>query len=144
MLKLNLPEFGHKIKQKEGKLYIYDIVRKKYVVLQPEEWVRQHLIHYLINAKNISPNHIKLEHGISYSELQKRSDIIVWNRELKPILLIECKAPHIEIDAKTIFQLGIYNSDMNVQYLGLSNGIKHYYYQRIEDEYVIIEELPEF
>jgi hypothetical protein len=143
-LQLNLPAFGYKIKQKDDKLFIYDVLRKKYVVLQPEEWVRQHFMHYLINEKKVSRMLIKVEHGSKYANLQKRCDIIVWDTTLKPQLIIECKAPHIPINSETLFQLGIYNSGLNAPYLGLTNGLSHYYYKRVGEEYIKLDELPEF
>ena len=143
MLKLELPVFDCKIKQKDGKLYIYDVLRKKYVVLQPEEWVRQHVINFLLTERNVSPVHIKVETGRKYSELQKRCDILVWDADMNPLLLVECKAPHIAIDHKAVFQIGIYNASFKSKYLWLTNGIRHEYFQREGEGYVAIEQLPE-
>ena len=144
VLQLNLPAFDCKIKQKEEKLYIYDVLRKKYIVLLPEEWVRQHVVNYLVSAKKVSKLHIKVEQGRKYAGRQKRCDVIVWDADMNPLLMVECKAPHIEIDHKTIFQIGIYNSILQSQYLWLTNGLKHHYYKKEGEEYIPIGELPDF
>ncbi len=142
MLKLELPVFDCKIKQKDGKLFIYDILRKKFVVLQPEEWVRQHVVHYLINHLNISPLYIKLEQGNKYLERQKRSDILVWNQAMKVALLVECKAPQVGISKETAFQISVYNKDLNASFLWITNGMVHYYFKKTTEGYEEIGALP--
>jgi len=144
MLELSLPKVNFSIKKIQGKIKIFDIVRKKYVTLTPEEWVRQTFIHFLINQKNISANFISIESGLKYNRLKKRSDILVLNNSLKPYLLIECKAPDIEINDKVIEQLSIYNSTIDAEIIGISNGIIHYFWQKLNDsEYTRIQDLPE-
>lgn len=144
MLKLNLPSFEHKIKKKDGKLFIWDRIRKKYIVLQPEEWVRQHFVNYLIEEKKVPPAMISLELGQQYNTLSKRCDIVVWNNELKPVLLVECKASHIELSESTFFQAATYNSLLNVRFLVLTNGIEHYYYSNPESGFTMVSELPDY
>ena len=95
MIKLNLPDFDYKLKKAEGKVWIFDVIRKKYLVLTPEEWVRQHVVHFLITHKKYPKALIKLEGGLNYNQLQKRSDIVVFDREGKPWMIMECKAPAI-------------------------------------------------
>jgi len=141
MLKLNLPEFDHKISKKEDKLYIFDIVRKKYILLLPEEWVRQHFLNYLINQIHIPASHIRLEHGHVYNQTDKRSDILVFGNE-GAVLLIECKAPHIAIDDEVTHQIGYYNATLQLPYLAITNGIKHYYFKKEGLGYKQITELP--
>src|ERR1039458_34602 len=142
MLTLNLPTFEHKIKQKEGRLFIWDRIRKKYIALQPEEWVRQHFINYLIEEKKVPASLISLEYGQNYNSLSKRCDIVVWDDNLKPILLVECKASHVAIDEDVYFQAVTYNSQLNVKYMVLTNGMAHQYFIRNENGFAIIEELP--
>ena len=141
MLKLNLPEFDHKISKKGDALYIFDIVRKKYIFLTPEEWVRQHFLQYLINQKHIPASHIRLEHSHVYNQTDKRSDILVFGNSV-PVLLVECKAPHIAIDDEVTHQLGYYNASLQLPYLAITNGIKHYYFRKEADKYIVISELP--
>jgi hypothetical protein len=127
MLTLNLPAFDHKIKKKDGRLFIWDVIRKKYIVLQPEEWVRQHFIHFLIEEKKVPASLISLEFGQNYNSLSKRCDIVVWDADLKPLLLVECKASHIAINSDVFFQANTYNSLLGVKFVILTNGIVHHY-----------------
>ena len=90
MVQLNLPAFDHQLKQADGKRWIFDILRRKYLVLTPEEWVRQHFVHYIINELQYPKALIKVEGGLSYNKLSKRSDIVVFNRDGKPWMVIEC------------------------------------------------------
>lgn len=143
MLQLNLPEFKYKIKQKDGRLFIFDEARKKFVTLTPEEWVRQHFLHFLLNEKKISLSLISMEYGSKYNTtLDKRCDILVWNNDMKPLLMVECKAPHVLLCEKTAFQLGCYNSEMQVPHLAITNGISHFYFKKQEGElYKKVEDL---
>jgi hypothetical protein len=142
MLSLNLPGYDYKIKQKEGRLFIWDRIRKKYISLQPEEWVRQHFINWLIEEKKVPVSLISLEYGQHYNSLSKRCDIVVWDANLKPLLLVECKASHIAIDEDVYFQAVTYNSKLNVKYMVLTNGLVHQYFTREDDHYKFIQELP--
>lgn len=126
MQKLNLPEFNYQIKQSEGKLWIFDVIRKKYLVLLPEEWVRQHFIHYLLSHARYPKSLIKVEGGLKYNELGKRSDIVIWNRNGEPWMLVECKAPDIEITEATMMQASTYNATLRAKYLTVTNGMRHY------------------
>jgi hypothetical protein len=144
MLTLNLPAFGHKIKKKDGKLFIWDRIRKKYIVLQPEEWVRQHFINFLIEEKKVPASLISLEYGQNYNTLSKRCDIVVWDDNLKPLLLVECKASHIAIDDDVFFQAVTYHSQLGVRFLVLTNGIAHHFYSMNIHDFQLIENLPDF
>jgi len=144
MLELNLPSYEYKLKKRDGKLLIWDRIRKKYIVLQPEEWVRQHFVNYLIEIKNIPVSHISLEQGHQYNSLAKRTDILVYDNELKPLLLVECKASHIEINDDVLFQAVTYQSQIQVKYICLTNGLVHHYFEKRENGFVKIEELPEY
>ena len=121
---LTLPPFDHKITETEGKNFIFDIVRQKNIVLTPEEWVRQHVIHLLISSYGYSRSLFQVEKGTTYNSLQKRTDIVVFNREGKPHLLVECKAPEIAINQYVIEQASRYNKTINAPFLAVTNGLK--------------------
>jgi len=143
---LNLPSFALKIKEENGISYIFDQIRKKYLVLTPEEWVRQHLINFLINVKNYPGSLMKLEGGLKLNNLQKRSDILLFNKHGEKILLVECKAPTVKINQDTFDQIARYNFVHKVEWLLVSNGIQHFCC-RIDYEkktYSFVEELPDY
>jgi predicted type IV restriction endonuclease len=123
---LNLPSFGLKIKEENGIYYIFDQIRKKYLVLTPEEWVRQHLIHFLIEIKKYPGSLMKLEGGLKLNNLQKRSDILLFNKYGKKIILVECKAPSVKITQDTFDQIARYNFVHKVEWLLVSNGMQHF------------------
>lgn len=120
---LNLPSFEHKLKKINDKLCIWDIIRKKYIVLTPEEWVRQHFIHFLINQYQYPKSLIKLESGLSYNQLMKRTDIQVFDRTGSLFMIIECKAPYIELSQAVFSQAAQYNQVLKAQYLTIANGM---------------------
>lgn len=145
MTPLSLPSFEHKITEIEGKSAIYDVVRKKYIVLTPEEWVRQHVIHLLINHLGYGKSLMKVESGLKYDKLDKRSDILVYDRQGKPYMLVECKAPDVKIDRLTISQATIYNKTIQAPYIVLSNGLSTFCFQVNWEtgETVQLKSLPE-
>lgn len=123
MHQLNLPSYVHKIKETDEKTYIFDAIRKKYLVLTPEEWVRQHFINLLLNHYGYSKSLLRLEGGLSYNKLQKRTDIVVFDNEGKPFLLVECKAADVPINRAVIEQASRYNLTMRCPFLVVTNGI---------------------
>jgi len=123
---LNLPSIDSKIKKEGGKLLIFDIIRKKYIVLTPEEWVRQHFIHFLISGKGYPRSLFKIESSLSFNKLQKRSDILVHDRLGKPWMLVECKSPAIKLSQKAFNQIAVYNMTVGAKYLAVTNGMVHY------------------
>lgn len=128
MQQLNLPYYRHKIQTNidTNTMYIFDIIRKKHIILTPEEWVRQNFIHYLINEKKFSKNLISIESEFKINNCSKRADIIAYNTNGKPILIVECKAPEIKITQKTFDQIATYNLNFKVDFLIVTNGITHY------------------
>ena len=126
MQSLNLPEFEPKIIKESGKYRIFDLIRKKYVVLTPEEWVRQHFINYMLKALNYPKSLIKVESGLKLNALQKRSDILIHDREGKAWMLVECKAPEIALDQKAFNQATIYNMTIRARFIVVTNGMLHY------------------
>ncbi|HZX57569.1 MAG TPA: type I restriction enzyme HsdR N-terminal domain-containing protein [Mucilaginibacter sp.] len=143
---LQLPPYPFKITEDNGKLTLFDDIRKKHILLTPEEWVRQHFVQYLINQKGYPKSLIKLEGGLKLHGKARRTDIVVFNKEGERILLIECKAPSVNIDQKVFDQVARYNMVHKVALLAVSNGLQHYYC-RINFEsrdYIFIEELPHY
>ena len=109
----------------EEKYFIFDSLRKKLLTLTPEEWVRQHWINFLIEHQGYPKGLISLEKGLKYNQLQKRTDLVVFDREGHPYLLIECKAPEIELSQKVLQQALAYRSTLLTPYIILSNGFRH-------------------
>lgn len=122
-MQLNFPTYKFKVKKGENRNYIFDIIRKKYVVLTPEEWVRQHVVHYLIEHCACPPSLIAVEKGLIINGLQKRFDVLVYENSGKPILLIECKAPDIVVNEATFLQAAVYNKALGVHNLAITNGM---------------------
>ena len=125
MDKLSLPVFDFNIKESDGKTVIFDVIRKKFIVLTPEEWVRQHFIHYLINHLGYTKALIGVEQGMKYNTLSKRTDIIVYNRSGAPLVLVECKEPAHRLNQKVMEQAMMYNKTLKAPYIIVSNGIDH-------------------
>ncbi len=141
---LNLPSYPFKLKNDGDKTYIFDPFRKKFLVLTPEEWVRQHLVQYLVNYKNYPAGLIKLEGGLTLNSLQKRTDVIAFDVAGNKVLLAECKAPTIKISQKVFDQIARYNFIHHIEVLLVSNGIEHFCC-RVDFEkrsYEFLKEIP--
>jgi hypothetical protein len=142
--KLNLPQFELKIKEEEGKKLIFDSIRKNYFLLTPEEWVRQHFLNLLVNHYQYPKALIKVETGLRYNKLLKRSDIIIFDREGKSFLLVECKSADQKINQASFDQAAMYNMTIKAKYIALTNGLKTFCC-RIDQEsrqYEFIPDLP--
>jgi type I site-specific restriction-modification system R (restriction) subunit len=122
---LNLPRAELKLVRKNEQVFVWCIIRKKQLVLTPEEWVRQHIIHFLISEKNIPIALIAAEMAIEVNKLSRRCDIVVFSKDAKPLLIIECKAPEVAITEKVFNQIAQYNFNLNVDLLMMTNGIDH-------------------
>jgi len=133
MKRLNFPNYEFRLKKEGQKRFIFDLIRKKYVQLSSEEWVRQNCIRFLIEEKKISRFSIAIEKEIEFNGIKKRFDIVSYSSEGKINLLVECKAPNIEIKQKTFDQILIYNKILKSKYLMVTNGINHYYCKINED-----------
>ncbi len=125
MYKLNLPEFDFRLKKAEGKVWIFDVIRKKYLVLTPEEWVRQHFVNYLLSERSVPRSLIRIEGGLVYNALQKRSDIVVYDRNGAPWLIVECKSPAITVSSAALEQAATYNATLRAPYICITNGLSH-------------------
>jgi len=141
---LNLPPYPFKITDANGQLTLFDVIRKRDIIITPEEWVRQHFVQYLINQKKYPKSLIKLEGGHKLHGMAKRTDIVVYNPAGEKILLVECKAPSVTIDQKTFDQVARYNMVHKVKLLAVTNGLQHYYcvINFEERDYKFIEEMP--
>jgi hypothetical protein len=126
MDKLNLPSYNYRIEEKEGMTKIFDEIRKKLVKLTPEEWVRQHFIQFLITARSYPKGLLLIEKELKVDTLKRRPDLVVYNREGKPIMIVEFKATNIPISEDVFFQIALYNKKLQVPYLILSNGLDHF------------------
>lgn len=143
---LHLPAFNYKLKSNENKTYIFDDIRKKYVLLTPEEWVRQHIVHYLINVKSYPKSLINIEKQLLVNNLKKRTDIIVFTNTGSPLIVVECKAPSVKISQKAFDQIARYNLKLQSKYLMVSNGIRHYFAQLdpINESFVFLKDIPKY
>lgn len=126
MLDLNLPPFDIKVKKLDGRLSVFDQLRRKYVALTPEEWVRQHFINFLVTEKGYPSALIANEIQINLNNQKRRCDSVVYNRRLEPIVIVEYKAPDVNITQDVFDQIVRYNIVLKVDYLIVSNGINHY------------------
>ena len=144
MQDLNFPKYSFRFKNSENKVSIFDSIRKKFVILQPEEWVRQHGIQYLIEEKGYPKSLINVEKELTINTLKKRYDIVVFNPDGSIHLIVECKAPRININQDTFDQIARYNLELNASYLMVTNGLNHYYCQMdFENErYQFLKDIP--
>jgi hypothetical protein len=123
---LNFPSFDFKIKEDSERRLIWDVVRRKYVVLQPEEWVRQHMIHYLHMNLEYPLGLLSVEKQLEYHGKKWRSDLVAYSKTGRPGMLVECKAPDVPLSEQTFAQAARYNLVYNVPYLLITNGVKHF------------------
>jgi len=146
MQRLNLPTYNFKIKNSQNKTLIFDKLRKKYVVLTPEEWVRQHFIHFLIEEKKYPVTLIAIEKQLIINNLKKRTDILIFNRNGNPEIIIECKAPSIKISQDTFDQIARYNLKLKARFLIVTNGLSHFYCKMDfkNKTYHFLKEIPNY
>ncbi|MBA3665228.1 MAG: type I restriction enzyme HsdR N-terminal domain-containing protein [Bacteroidetes bacterium] len=137
---LKYPPFPVRVKNGNGNTMIFDAIRKRWLVLTPEEWVRQHLVNYLVTVKKYPSSFIAIEKEIALNDLQKRFDVVVYNKELKPYILIECKAPYIELNLQVAEQALRYNLNLKSEFVMITNGIADFVIN-IKNQVV---ELPDF
>jgi hypothetical protein len=146
LVPLQLPPYPFKITDEDGQLSIFDVIRKRKIIITPEEWVRQHFVQYLINQKKYPKTLIKLEGGHRLHGMPKRTDIVVYNPNGEKILLVECKAPSVTIDQKTFDQVARYNMAHHIKIIAVTNGLQHYYCHINFDagSYKFLEDLPAY
>jgi hypothetical protein len=146
MYRLNLPSYAIKIKETDGRQQIFDILRRRYVALTPEEWVRQHFVHFLIEHKGYPQGLLCNEKELRVGEKKLRCDTLLYNRALQPQMIIEYKAPDVEITQRVFDQITAYNFLLHVDYLIVSNGRNHYccrmnYESR---QYEFLKDIPDY
>lgn len=146
MQKLSFPTYDFRFKSRENKICIFDVIRKKFVVLQPEEWVRQHVIHYLIHEKRYPKSLINVEKQLTINSIKKRYDVVVFKNDGNIHALVECKAPEIRITQRTFDQIARYNMKLNADYLMVTNGMEHFYCKMDyeAEKYHFLEHIPDF
>lgn len=146
MHQLNLPARSFKTQKAGEKTRIFDVIRKKYVALTPEEWVRQHIIRFLADEKNCPMGLMSVEQSLKLNGMERRADIVVNNRAGKPAMIVECKAPDVKISEETFAQISRYNITLQVEYLLVTNGMQHYCCQidLREKTYHFLQEIPDF
>ncbi|MBT8312980.1 MAG: type I restriction enzyme HsdR N-terminal domain-containing protein [Maribacter sp.] len=146
MRPLNFPTYDFRFKNSENKVHIFDVIRKKFVVLQPEEWVRQNVIQFLIRDKKYPKSLINVEKQLTINTLKKRYDILVFDAKGNIILLVECKSPKIAITQPTFDQIARYNMKLNAKFLMVTNGLEHFYCKMDfkKEKYTFLEQFPDF
>jgi type I site-specific restriction endonuclease len=146
MQTLNLPEPALRIRIKGDKQEVFDSVRKKFVTLTPEEWVRQHFIHYLTDHRNVPRSLIAVEASLNYNRLKKRSDIVVYGKDGSPCLIVECKAPEVMVTQAVFDQVAMYNMALKVPFLAVTNGMVHFacHIDHGTGKILFLKEIPEY
>ena len=146
MQPLNLPDYSFKIKSEGQRKYIFDNIRKRYVVLTPEEWVRQNIIAWMVNDRKYPASLIAVELSLRINQMEKRADVVLFGHHGRPVMIIECKSPKVRILQKVFDQAALYNLDMQVEYLVVSNGLVHYCARlnHMEKTWEFLEDIPEY
>ena len=146
MVELNIPSQDIDIKIIESKNYIFDLIRKKYLILTPEEWVRQNLVRYFINDLNYPKGLIKTESTLKYNNLNKRSDILIFNNDMTHFLVVECKSYKLKLNKSHISQSAMYNKIYKSKYVMISNGLDHIVckYDWNNDSFEFMKSIPKY
>jgi hypothetical protein len=144
IIPLNLPQTSLQLSRKKEDVYVQCLIRRKKIKLTPEEWVRQHFIAYLHHEHRFPLSRIAVEKSIQYAGLTKRWDIVVYDQDFLPFVLVECKAPHVPISVDTLYQALTYQKEMQGKFIALSNGLNHAYYEVNTENKCLsaIEKLP--
>ena len=123
--KLNLPEYNFRLRNVDGEEFIWDNIRHKWLVITPEEWVRQNFIQYVVCQRGVPSSYISQEHPVQLGRLTQRADIVIFDQNIKPLMLVECKKPEVEITQKVFAQAVRYNSVINAPLVVVTNGLRH-------------------
>jgi hypothetical protein len=146
MKQLQFPTYSFRFKNSENKVAIFDEIRKKFIIVTPEEWVRQHVVQFLLQDKKYPKSHINVEKLLKINGLNKRYDVVVYKPDGNITILIECKAPGVKISQSTFDQIARYNMTLKAEYLMVTNGLNHYFckmdYQN--EKYDFLTDLPEY
>lgn len=146
MQKLNFPAYKFRLKNNENKVQIFDDIRKKFVALQPEEWVRQHTVQFLIQNKGYPKSLINVEKELTVNDLKKRYDAVIFYPNGNINLIVECKAPNIKISQETFDQIARYNLALKSTFLMVTNGMEHYFCKMDykKGQYIFLKEIPSY
>jgi hypothetical protein len=142
MVSITFPEPDFRIKKEGGKEYIFDTLRKKWIMLTPEEWVRQNFLQYLLQVKSYPASLIAIEKEIQLGELRKRFDILIYDSNHQPWMMIECKATDVKLDEEVLQQVLRYNISVPVQYIVITNGSTSYIWVKKAGKLELLAELP--
>lgn len=138
---LNFPLAKLKLVERNKGIYVTCLVRKKSILVTPEEWVRQHVISYLVYHKKYALGRLAVEVNLKVNSLSKRADIVYYDEFVKPQLVVECKAPEVKLTLETVFQIATYNSKLNARFLLITNGLEHFMFENTHKGLVSVEEL---
>lgn len=143
MVRLNFPAYHFHMQSKDNRVYIFCIIRKNFYLLTPEEWVRQHVIHFLIETKRYDPTSIAIEVPIHLDKLRKRLDIVVY-RQTHPYIIVECKGAHVKLSQKVFDQISRYHIGLRSSYLMITNGLINFFYRldNVNQHFVFLKDLP--
>lgn len=148
MKSLHLPTFDVQVVDQVDGKYIYDIIRKKFIKLSPEEWVRQHFIHFLISHRDYPASLFRVERGVSKAARKGRTDVEVWNNEGIPLLLVECKSYELKLTKQAVLQATVYNDKLKARFMVLTNGVMHFAFELIQTaegkRYERLDDIPFF
>lgn len=146
MQKLNFRDYVFRFRNSDGKVSVFDAIRKRFILLTPEEWVRQHVVRYLLEEKNYPLSHVNVEKVIKMNGLTKRYDIVVFRPDGSILLLVECKAPGVPVSQSVFDQIARYNLALNAGYMMVTNGLNHYFCQmdHKEQQYLFLPDLPHY
>ena len=146
MHSLNFPSYNFRLKNSENKVAVFDELRKKFVILTPEEWVRQHVVHFLLKEKRIPKSLLNVEKQLKVHGLLKRYDVLAYNPDGSIHLVVECKAASVPIAQETFDQVARYNLTLNSTFLMVTNGLQHYFCKMnyAEEKYDFLPDLPEW
>jgi len=146
MERLNLPTYDYELRNQDGRVVILDTIRKRFVTLTPEEWVRQHFVQYMINHLDFPCGLIGIEVSIPIRERHYRADIVGYDRQVVPLLLVECKRPSVKLNQDVFNQIGYYNIGFNVPYLVITNGMEHYccLINHSDQSYQFLDAIPSY
>ncbi|HEY9559880.1 MAG TPA: type I restriction enzyme HsdR N-terminal domain-containing protein [Anseongella sp.] len=146
LVQLDFPPYPFRLQEQEGKLYIFDPLRKKYLVCTPEEWVRQHLVQYMTRTRRYPRSLVQIEGGLSVNERKRRSDVLFFDPQGKEYLLAECKSPNVTLSNSVFEQAALYNTRHQAKYLLITNGLRHFCCQidHINRSYRFLEDIPSF
>ena len=144
MIKIDYPAYHPKIKKEEGKDFIFDLFRKRWVVLTPEEWVRQNFLQYLTGTMCYPASLIAIEKQLMLGDLKKRFDIVVYDKQSKPFMIIECKEMNVALSENVLQQALRYNTNIQARFLVITNGSHCFAFEKISDQFSEINSLPSF